>query len=160
MGTAHHGSPRWHREKAAREAEAARPKSSTSWSRPRTNIIAGMNCLRGALAHGSNAKLEKRWNAECDYPIKVNPNVPYKEQVVKVFKKKVWVVVLYYNHKKYKAPFFTHVLNVLAYPLKFIPERSVLKMDEYKCVTYRVGDVIHGIAIEFHLPKKFAFYKR
>ena len=160
MGTAHYGSPRWKREDAARKAEAARPKSNTNWSHGRTNIIAGMNCLRGALAHGNNAKLEKRWNDECAYPIKVNPNVPYKEQVVKVFKKKVWVVVLYYNHKKYKAPFFTHVLNVLAYPLKFIPERSVLKIDEYKCVTYRVGDVIHGFAIEFHLPKKFAFYKR
>ena len=155
-----YGTPRYYAEKAAREAEAAIPKSNTNWSKPRTNIIAGMNCLRGALAHGSNAKLERRWNAECAYPIRVNPNLPYKEQVTKVFKKKVWVVVLYYNHKKYKAPFFTHVLNVLAYPLKFVPERSTLKMPEYTVVTYRVGDVVNGIAIEFHLPKKFAFYKR
>jgi hypothetical protein len=90
----------------------------------------------------------------------VNPNLPYKEQVTKEFKKKVWVVVLYYNHKKYRVPFFVHVLNVLAYPLRFVPERSVLQMEEYRCVTYRVGDVVNGIAIEFHLPKKFAFYKR
>jgi hypothetical protein len=159
MRAPNYKSKRWYAEKAAREAEAARPKSNTSWSKPRTNIIAGLNCLRGALAHGNNAKLEKHWNQTCDYPIKLNPDAPYKEQVVKVFKKTVWVVVLYYNHKKYRVPFFVHVLNVLAYPLKFVPERSVLKMPEYTNYTYRIGDVTHGIAIEFQIPKKFAFYK-
>ena len=160
MGTAHYGSKRWHAEKAAREAEAARPKSNTNWSKPRTNIISGLNCLRGALASGENARLERRWNKDCAYPIRVNPNLPWDNQVSKVFKKKVWVVVLYYNHKKYRVPVFVHVLNVLAYPLKFVPKRSVLKMDEYRCVTYRIGDVINGISVEFHLPKKFAFARR
>ena len=157
MGTAHYGSPRWHAEKAAREAEAKRPKSNTSWSKPRTNIISGLNCLRGALASGHNAKLERRWNHECEFPIRIDDTLPWKDQVTKEFKKKVWVVVLYYNHKKYKVPFFVHVLNVLAWPLKFVPEKSVLKMDTYKCVTYRIGDVINGFAVEFHIPKKFSF---
>ena len=157
MGTAHQGSPRWKAEKAAREAEAARPKSNTSWSHPRTNIISGLNCLRTALASGHNAKLERHWNQTCDYPIRVNPNAPWKDQISKEFKKKVWVVVLYYNHKKYRVPFLVHVLNVLAWPLKFVPKRSVLKMDKYKIITYRIGGIQNGYSLEFGVPKKFSF---
>jgi len=157
MGTAHQGSPRWKAEQAAREAEAKRPRATTNWSHPRTNIFSGLNCLRTALASGNNAKLERHWNQTCDYPIRVNDKLPWKDQVSKEFKRKVWVVVTYYNHKKYRVPVFVHVLNILAYPLKFVPERNVLKMDTYKCVTYRVGDVTNGFAIEFHIPKKFNF---
>jgi len=160
MRQARYGSAMWKVQQEMQAAEAARPKSSTNWSSPVTNIISGMNLLRGALAAGENAKLEKIWNEDAAYPIRVNRNLPWKEQVSKKFKHKVWVVVLYYNHKKFKAPFMVHVLNVLAYPLKFIPRRSVLQMEEYKCVSYRVGDVIHGFTVEFHIPKKFAFSKR
>jgi len=157
MGTAHYGSPRWKREQAAREAEAKRPRSNTNWSKPRTNLISGLNCLRGALASGNNCKLERRWNDECAYPIREDDTLPWKDQVSKKFKKKVWVVVTYYNHKTYKIPFFVHVLNVLAWPLKFVPERSVLRMPEYTNYTYRIGDVVNGYAIEFQVPKKFSF---
>jgi len=77
-------------------------------------------------------------------------------------------------HKKYKAFFVhvlnvlayplkfvpeksvLHVLNVLAYPLKFVPEKSVLRMPEYTNYTYRIADVINGLAIEL-VPKKFSF---
>lgn len=157
MRAPNYGSPRWHAEKAAREAEAKRPKCNTSWSHPRTNIISGLNCLRAALASGHNAKLERHWNQTCDYPIRVNPNAPWKDQISKEFKRKVWVVVLYYNHKKYRVPFLIHVLNVLAYPLKFVPKRSVLKMDKYKIITYRIGGIQNGYSLEFGVPKKFSF---
>jgi hypothetical protein len=142
---------------AEQEAERLRPKESTNWSSPRTNILAGLNVLRGALASGENAKLERRWNEECAYPIRVNPKAPWKEQITKKFKHKVWVVVLYYNHPKYKAPIAVHVLNFLAYPLKFIPQRSVLRMPECTLYGFRVGAVTHGFSVEFHIPKKFSF---
>jgi hypothetical protein len=138
-------------------AEAAKPKSNTNWTSPKRNIFSGMNALRGALASGENAKLERRWNEECEYPIRINPNLPWKEQISKKFNHKLWVVVLYYNHKKFKAPLLVHILNVLANPLKFIPKKSVLQMDEYKCVSFRVGSVVHGYTIEFQIPKKFNF---
>ncbi len=142
---------------AAQEAERVRPKSSTNWSTPRTNYFAGINLLRKALASGENAKLERRWNEECGFPIKENPNAPYQEQIVKKFKHKVWVVVLYYNHPTYKAPVLTKIFNAVLYPLKYIPRKSVFHMDKYKIVTYRVGDVVNGYSIEFHIPKKFGF---
>ena len=144
---------------AAQEAERLRPKSDTNWTSPRTNFFSGLLSLRGALAAGENAKLEKRWNEECEWPIRVNPKAPWKEQITKKFKHKVWVVVRYHNYKKFRAPLLIHVINFLAYPLKFIPERSVLRMPEYRIVSYRIGDVTHGFTVEFHIPKKFAFYK-
>lgn len=116
-----------------------------------------MNSLRGALASGENARLERRWNEECEYPIRINPNAPWKEQITKKFKHKVWVVVLYYNHKKFKAPILVHVLNFLAYPLKFIPKKSVMVMKEYKLIWYRIGSVTNGYTVEFHIPNKFSF---
>jgi hypothetical protein len=58
---------------------------------------------------------------------------------------------------KAKIPFMVKVLNVVLHPLKYLPRRSVLKMDKYKVVTFRVGNVTNGFAIEFHIPKKFSF---
>lgn len=145
---------------AAQEKEKARPKSNTNWSSPSTNIIKGMLSLRSALASGHNAKLEKRWNHECAYPIRVNPNIPWKDQVSKVYKHKVWVVILYYNHPKYHAPFLVKLLNIILYPMKFWPEKRVMRMDNYTLYTFRVGDVINGFSVEFHVPKKFGFANR
>jgi len=157
MRRPNYGSARWKLQEEMRAEEAARPKESTNWSSPKTNFLAGLNLLRSALASGHNAKLERRWNESCAYPIRENPKAPWREQVSKKFKHKVWVVVLYYNHPTYKAPLLVHVLNVLAYPLKFIPTRSVLQMDEYRLVSYRVGSVVNGWQVEFHIPKKFSF---
>ena len=140
-----------------REFEAKQPHSTTNWSTPNTNLISGMNSLRHALASGENARLEKRWNHECSYPIRVNPNVPWKEQVSKNFRRKLWVVILYYNHEKFETPRLVNILNVLAYPLKFIPKKSVLRMDEYTIYTFRIGSVINGYEVEFQIPKKFSF---
>jgi hypothetical protein len=142
------------------EEERLRPRSNTNWSSPTTNIFKGLNLLRGALNSGENAKLEKRWNKDCEYPIRINPKAPWKEQISKKFKHKVWVVVLYYNYPKVKIPFMIHVLNVLAYPLKFIPQKSVLQMQEYTLYSYRIGSVVHGYKVEFQIPKKFKFNER
>jgi hypothetical protein len=139
------------------EAERLRPKSNTNWSSPTTNIFSGLNLLRRALNSGENAKLEKKLNEDCEYPIRINPKAPWKEQISKKFKHKVWVVVLYYNYPKVKIPFLVHVLNILAYSLKFIPQKFVLKMDTYTLYTFRVGSVFNGYSLEFHIPKKFSF---
>jgi len=82
-----------------------------------------------------------------------------KKFSIKKFKHKLWVVELLDNNskEKIKVPFMVHILNVLAYPLKFIPKKNILRMDEYKCVSYRIGAVTNGFAIEFHVPKKFSF---
>jgi hypothetical protein len=264
--------PLW---QAAQEAERLRPKTSTSWSSPTRNIFKALNLLRRALNSGHNAKLERRWNAECDFPIKETVDnrdiskyefaygtVSTKDEImasttmsefekyltlnyhncygtreavdnyqktgvltadnlkgmgvghlVKVkdmvefieandhesggdmdrarmfkeqyitgeqannrhfwdfyrlrngwndrknveFKHKLWVVVLYYNYPKVRTPFAVHVLNVLAWPLKFWPERRVLRMPEYTNYTFRIGSVVHGFAVEFQIPKKFSF---
>lgn len=41
----------------------------TNWSSPKTNIFAGMNDLRKALASGCRAHLIKEWNTNCEFPI-------------------------------------------------------------------------------------------
>ena len=74
------------------------------------------------------------------------------------FKRMVWVVELLKDEQpKAKTPFLIKVLNVILYPSKFIPTKSVLRMKEYRCVTFRVGAVRNGISVEFHIPKKFSF---
>lgn len=247
--------------------------TNTNWSSPKTNIVAAMNSLRGALGSGYKARLIKLRNEDCAYPIKINLKnkmsqdfrtyefwngtlqtresiandtsksdyekyltahyktcygtqaamdlyyktgkltknnfmgagrshlVKVKDMVrffrttgdderadlfkhyltsepddrhfydnfrlsncengytLKKFKRKLWVVELLDkdDDEKVKIPFMVHVLNIILYPLKFIPEMSVLKMDEYKNVTFRLGGITNGFAIEFHIPKKFSF---
>lgn len=89
-----------------------------------------------------------------DYHLK-----PEYSRKAKQFKHKLWVVELLDNDTKEKinVPIMVHLLNIVLYPIKFIPERNVLRMEEYKCVTYRIGGVTNGFAIEFHVPKKFSF---
>ena len=78
--------------------------------------------------------------------------------IPKIFKTKLWVVVLLDDDEKQpRTPVLVHVLNALAYPLKFVPQRSVLNMDEYKCVTYRIGAVTRGFSIQIQIPKRFSF---
>jgi len=74
------------------------------------------------------------------------------------FKRKVWAIqLLKADDKQPRIPVLVHVLNALAYPLKFIPNRSVLKMNEYKCVTFRIGAVTNGYELSIQIPKKFGF---
>ena len=74
------------------------------------------------------------------------------------FKRKVWAVqLLRSDQPKARVPFLIKILNVLLYPLKYIPTKSVLRMPEYKVVTFRVGAVTNGLSVDFHIPKKFGF---
>jgi len=74
------------------------------------------------------------------------------------FKRRVWVIELLKDTEpKARIPWVISILNVVLYPLKYVPKRSVLEMKEYKCVTYRVGNVTNGFSVEFHIPKKFGF---
>lgn len=245
---------------------------NTNWSEPKTNIIAGMNSLRNALASGENAVLVKAYNEDCAYPIKIShkhkmdmdfrnykfsngtlqtraeiANDAYKSDfekylsanykacygteaavkkyyndgllsqdnfkgtgkchlvkiedmirflistgqqeradlfkhyltsepddrhfydnftlingkdayTIKKFKRKLWVVeLLKADEPKAKMPFMVHLLNIILYPLKYIPKRSVLRMPNYTNYTFRIGDVINGLSIEFQIPKKFSF---
>jgi len=76
----------------------------------------------------------------------------------KTFRRKLWVVeLLGKDEPAPRIPALVYMLNWILYPLKYIPRRSVLRMNEYKCVTYRVGAVTNGFAIELHIPKKFSF---
>jgi hypothetical protein len=247
---------------------------NTHWSKPKRNILAGLNDLRFALASGMNAQLIRLANEDCTYPIEVKNSVTdfraYEQAVgllktrqqiidddiipkfekqltlnyktcygtkaamdhyyetgllssdnfrgmgcshlvlikdlvrfhlnlpdkklreygrmfdsqyfgkdtgnqkhfydhyrlkqehsiytIKRFRRKLWVVeIIKDNQPKTRTPVLVHVMNALAYPLKFIPKRRVLKMGNYKCVSYRIGDVTHGFSLEFHIPKKFSF---
>jgi len=76
---------------------------------------------------------------------------------IKNFKRKLWVVQLQGKEENGKLPAVIKVLNFLMYPLKFIPQRSVLRMPEYRLVSYRVGAVVNGFKVEFQIPKKFSF---
>jgi len=78
------------------------------------------------------------------------------------FKRKLWVVeLLSKDSDKARLPWYHKlpvvILRALVYPLKYIPKRSVLRMDEYRIVTYRIGDVTNGLGIDIHVPKKFGF---
>jgi len=75
---------------------------------------------------------------------------------VKQFKHKLWVVELL-DSKPTKIPNLIKFLNFITYPLKFIPQKSVLRMSDYTNYSFRIGDVIHGFEVEFQIPKKFSF---
>ena len=78
-----------------------------------------------------------------------------KKYVKKEFNRKLWVVQL--KDKKTPIPFLVKLINIITTPLKYIPTRSVLRMEDYKNVTYTVGGVTNGYSIEFQIPKKFGF---
>lgn len=86
----------------------------------------------------------------------------YKKYVPIKFKSKLWVVELLDSNKpKVKLPLIYkilfRILNVLMYPLKYIPKKSTLYMDDYKEITFRIGSVLNGYAVQFQIPKKFSF---
>jgi hypothetical protein len=79
----------------------------------------------------------------------------------KHFKNKLYVVELLDKNNTDKQPIkvsiIMSIITMLCYPLKYIPQKDVLLMDNYKLVTFRIGAVVNGFAIEFHIPKKFSF---
>lgn len=84
-------------------------------------------------------------------PINVSQREPLK------FNKKLWIIQLLDETKPVKVPFAVKVLNILIYPFKFVPQKSILRMPKYTLYTFRVGSVINGLNIQLHIPKKFLF---
>jgi len=78
---------------------------------------------------------------------------------IKKFKRKLWVVELLDkdNEPKAKIPLMVKLLNIILYPLKFIPKKRVLRMLDYTNYNFRIGGVINGFSIEIQIPKKFSF---
>ena len=79
---------------------------------------------------------------------------------VKLYKRRLWVVELLGDEKaelSLGTGIAVTVLKAIIYPTKFIPRRSVLRMSDYKCVTYRIGSVVNGFSVEFNVPKRFSF---
>lgn len=82
-------------------------------------------------------------------------NSPYS---VKKFKRKLWVVQLLGDkEKRTNTPYLVYVLNVILYPLKYIPTKSILRMKEYTNYRFRIGGVVNGFSIQIQIPKKFSF---
>jgi hypothetical protein len=246
----------------------------TNWSSPNTNIFAGINDLRKALASGENAVLLKEYNENCLYPIRIKKEQDFRQykfsygtmstrkriiednclsefdkhlslnytncygtpeavdvyyttgvlskdniktmgrsHLVKVtdlikllndmgeteranlfydqyiwsakgseekkhifdffktdynniwgmkkFKQKLWVVEIHDKKVKLNLPTYQKVLikifNAVLHPLKYIPRKSSLRMEDYTIYTFRVGDVINGFSIQIQIPKKFSF---
>lgn len=109
---------------------------NTDWTSPKTNIFSAINALRGCLASGHNARLIRLENENCSFPIRTREtrNKPYREQITKKFKHKLWVVeILYNNESKAIQPLFTKILMAiitwLTYLLKFIPKKLVLRFE-------------------------------
>ena len=78
----------------------------------------------------------------------------------KKFKYKLWVIQLLKtnepkpnNSKSFNT--IIKIINLLSYPLMYIPKKSILQMPDYKLITFRLGSISNGYKIEFQIPKKF-----
>ena len=47
------------------------------------------------------------------------------------------------------------IISIVVIPLKFIPEKSILRMPEYILYRFRIGSVTNVYSVEFQIPKKF-----
>ena len=146
---------------------------NTHWSTPKTNLFAAINSLRKALISGQNAVLIKMRNEDCKYPIiqkhDDNTKTYWYDHFVsksnnqftpKQYKHKLWVVQLLKtnepkpnNSKSFNS--IIKIINLLSYPLMYIPKKTTLQMPTYKLITFRLGSLTNGYKIEFQLPKKF-----
>jgi len=79
----------------------------------------------------------------------------------KHFKKKLYVVEMLDKDSIDKQPMkisiIMRMITIFSYPLKYIPTKDIMRMDEYTLYTFRIGSVFNGFAVEFHIPKKFSF---
>ena len=81
------------------------------------------------------------------------------QYALKEFRRKLWVVALLDKDEfeVVKIPIAVKILNVLLYPLKYIPKKTILRMPKYTLYDFRIGDICNGFKIEFQIPKKFSF---
>lgn len=87
-------------------------------------------------------------------------NFKYKhgsQYSIKKMKRKVWVVRISNKTDNQTIPIQAKIFKFITKPLKYIPRKDILVMNEYKCITYRIGSIVNGISVEFHIPKKFSF---
>lgn len=85
--------------------------------------------------------------------------------IPKKFKRKLWVVAILDKNENdinsmselKHSKVLIKIFNILSYPLKFIPKKSVLRMDNYTVYGFRIGDVTNGYEMKFQIPKKFSF---
>ena len=85
-----------------------------------------------------------------------------QQRMLKQFKHKLWVVQMLDKDTEQPAlslgiKIVMTIITWLVYPLKYVPQKSVLRMPEYTNYDFRIGDVIHGFKVEFQIPKKFSF---
>ena len=77
---------------------------------------------------------------------------------IRKFKRKLWVVdMLDKDCKAPRTPLLVYIISALVFPLKYVPSKSVLRMPEYTIYGFRIGSVVNGFEMEFHIPKKFSF---
>lgn len=93
---------------------------------------------------------KKKWFYD-NYVFK-NPN----RWIIMKFKRKVWVIETLKGSPT-KIPFLIKTINWISYPLKFIPKKSILKMDKYTNYSFRIGSIVNGYCVEIQIPNKFSF---
>lgn len=138
------------------ETETTILEKRYNWTEATKNPFKALKDLYGCINSNHSAHIERIDNIELskqDFPLMDGNNtMPYRER--KPIDTKVYVVV-FYSKKLRKLPFWVKLINIITYPIRFIPKQSILRMKEYTCYTYRIGDVTHGYSVEFHIPKKF-----
>ena len=133
---------------------------SYGWTSATTDYYKAIQGLYSCLNSGHNAWIARMSNLvlakeQFSFPLLTGNNkMPYRDR--KIIDCKVYVVAFNSQPMK-KLPLWVLLLNIITYPVRFVPKRSVLRMDKYTCYTYRVGGVINGFSIEFQIPKKFSF---
>jgi len=75
--------------------------------------------------------------------------------VNKPMKERVFVIAYYEKNAVLK--WWQKALITIVKPLSYIPDKSVLEMDAYRVITYRIGGVANGYSIDVQIPKKFGF---
>ena len=102
-------------------------------------------------------KQRKSEGTEMDGSTRFYPMVSPIERYKQVSKTKRKVFVIVNDNKEARLPRWVRAINVITYPLRFIPKRSVLRMDDYTNYTFSIGAVSNGYSVEFQIPKKFSF---
>lgn len=77
--------------------------------------------------------------------------------IPKKFSKKIYAIEILKNEEVVKQPFLLKFVQMLYSVLKYIPQKSVLQMKDYRNITYRIGGVVNGYSIQIQIPKKFSF---
>ena len=131
-----------------------------NWSTATKNIFKAIISLYGCIRSNHNAWIIRISNLELakkpsSFPIMDGNNtMPYRNR--KPVEGMVYVVV-FSSEPLTKVPLWVKTISTIIYPFRFIPELSVLRMENYTLYKFRVGSVFNGYSIELQIPKKFSF---